>query len=213
VYVALGGTRLDRGRGHPDGASVRCGLYKRDPKKPFFRDIKDGSSITITLSGIRMNQAVRPNERTGLMHLKYMMSDLDACGIDSTGRNLFVSVDPEDPLKESVTSGSGRFGWLDGAEGHGSAKAEVLGDGSVTLTFSVPYALLRHTRDPEQRTAPGTFFEPQHFHVEMELMPAATPLTPNGFRTTFGPCQVCPPRTTSTATPCRPVLCGGGALG
>jgi hypothetical protein len=172
VYVALGGTRLDKGRGDPGGAVIRCGLYKKDAKQPFFRDIKDGGAITITVSGIHMNKPAAPKHETGLVHLKYMKSDLDACGIDSTGRNLFVTVDPEDPLKEAVTPGSGRFGWLDGAEGHGSAKGEVQADGSITLTFSIPYGLLRHTKDPELRTSPGTFFEPQHFHVEMELVPA-----------------------------------------
>lgn len=172
AYIALGGTRLDRGRGHPKSAFVRCGLYKLDSSKPFFEGIADDATITVAMSGIRMNQPAEPLVPSGLMHLKYMTSDLAACGIDSTGRNLFVTVDPEDPIKVTVVDGSGRFGWLDGAEGHGSAKGEVQADGSITITFSFPYALLRHTKDPEQRTTPGSFFEPQHFHIEMELMPA-----------------------------------------
>ncbi len=171
LYVALGGTRVDRAQGDPRGASVRCGLYKLDSGKPFFTDIADEGVITITLAGIRMNQPAEPRVRSGLMHLKYMTKDLDACGIDSTGRNLFVTVDPEDPLKPTVTEGSGKFGWLDGAPGHGEAQGVVEEDGSVTLTFEFPYSILRHTRDPEQRTTPGSFFEPQHFHVEMELLP------------------------------------------
>ena len=47
VFVALGGSRLERGAGHPDGAIVRVGLFKTDRDLLFFEDIANGSSVEI----------------------------------------------------------------------------------------------------------------------------------------------------------------------
>src|SRR6185295_4914778 len=45
-YVALGGTRLDKGCGDPHGAILRVGLYKSDTKQLFFDGIREGGQIT-----------------------------------------------------------------------------------------------------------------------------------------------------------------------
>jgi len=45
-------------------------------------------------------------------------------------------------------------------------------DGAITMQARIPYELFRHVRDPWLRVQPGTFFEPQHFHVEFESLPA-----------------------------------------
>src|SRR5262245_10679289 len=57
-YVALGGTRLDKGCGDPHGAILRVGLYKVDPNQLFFEGIKEGGWVTITLDRVYMNQPV-----------------------------------------------------------------------------------------------------------------------------------------------------------
>jgi hypothetical protein len=171
-YVALGGTRLDKGCGDPHGAILRVGLYKADTKQPFFEGIKEGGLITITLDHVYMNQPVEARPRTGLMHERYMLSDLTACGLDGNARNLIVTADPEDAVKSRVQLESTNLGGLDGGAEHGKVEAKVEEDGSVTMTVSFPYPLLRHVKDPYQRTKPGAFFEPQHFHVEMEVVSA-----------------------------------------
>jgi hypothetical protein len=176
AYVALGGTRLERGLAHPDGAIVRMGLYKTDPARLFFENIAENAEITVTLSNLAMSRPAAADPKTGLIHLRYMLSDLAACGIDSTGRNLLATADPEDPLKATTTPESVRLGALDGVdrpgERHGSVTAIVQQDGTSTVVFRIPYTLLRHIRDPYQRTNPGGFFEPQHFHVEIEFLPS-----------------------------------------
>lgn len=173
-YVALGGTRLNKGLGHPDGAGVLVGLYKLDAKKPFFADIAENATITMKLDHVFMNQPVVPRPQTVLMHLRYMMEDLQACGLSGNARNLFNTADPEDPIKDRTLGASARLGCLDGkGDDHGSVDAKTEADGSVTLTIKFPYPLLRHTEDPYKRTKPGGFFEPNHFHIEIELLPKA----------------------------------------
>jgi hypothetical protein len=175
AYAALGGSRLDKGLGHPLGAIVRVGLYKADSARLFFEDIAEGSRVRIRVSGIAMDHAAFPRERTGLMHLKYSLSDLTSCGLDGNARNLFNSVDRDDPIGQTVQADSARWGVLDGkGEDHGMFIGRVEDDGSVTLECEFPYPLLRHIKDPYQRSKPGAFFEPNHFHLEMELLPAGT---------------------------------------
>jgi hypothetical protein len=171
-FVALGGTRVDKGAGHPEGAVVRVGLYKTDPKKPFFEGLADGGAITIRIDGVYMNQPATPRPKTGLMHLRYMLGDLANCGISPDGRNLYITASPDDKVLGVVAKDSARPGALDGVgPEHGSVTAETGADGSISATFRFPYALLRHIKDPSQRTAPGGFFEPSHFHCEVELVP------------------------------------------
>jgi hypothetical protein len=171
-YASLGGTRVDKGCGHPDGAVIRVGLYKVDARRPFFESMADGGTLTIRLEGVFMNQPAVPRPKTGFMHLRYMMSDLANCGISPDGRNLYITASPEDRVLKIVAKDSARPGALDGGGAdHGSVIAEQNADGSSTITFHVPYALLRHLKDPSQRVAPGGFFEPQHFHCEIEFLP------------------------------------------
>jgi hypothetical protein len=172
-YVALGGTRLNKGLGDAHGAGVLVGLYKADPKKPFFENIAENGVISITLDHVYMNQPAEPHPKTVLMHVRYMLEDLQACGISGNGRNLINTADPEDAIKERTNGASARFGALDGkGDEHGKVETKVEADGSITMTVKFPYPLLRHTEDPYKRTNPGGFFEPNHFHVEVELVPA-----------------------------------------
>jgi hypothetical protein len=183
VYVALGGTRVDRGLGHPDGAAVRVGLYKREVRRPFFDTIADDAQVTITLENIHMNQPVIPRPVTGLMHLQYMLSDLTSCGLGEDARNLYNTADAADPLLRTVLESSVRPGSLTGGgPGRGTITTSVADDGAVTITWKFPYGLLRHLQDPYQRDTPGGFFEPQHFHVELELVSAASPTLPPDIR-------------------------------
>jgi hypothetical protein len=170
-YVALGGTRLDKGGGHPDGAVVRVGLYKADASKPFFEDLADSGAIIIRLEGVRMNQPAGPHCGTGLMHVRYSLDDLASCGISPEGRNLYITESKDDRVLKLVAADSARPGALDGGAGHGSVAVERHDDGTLSLEFKVPYALLRHVKDPSRREVPGGFFEPQHFHCEFELLP------------------------------------------
>ena len=145
----------------------------------FFENIAENADITVTLGNLKMSRSAEAQAKTGLIHLRYMLSDLASCGIDSSGRNLLVTADPQDPLKESYGPESTRLGGLDGqdkpGERHGSVTEVVNADGTSTVTFRIPYTLLRHIKDPYQRTTPGGFFEPQHFHVEIEFLPTDPP--------------------------------------
>ncbi len=180
-YVAMGGTRLDKGFGDPHGAIVRVGLYKKDARLPFFEDIAEGGSITIRIDHVRMNQAVEAHTTSALMHERYSLTDLTSCGLDANARNLIITADPQDPIRARIQTESVRPGGLDGGPEHGKATATIEPDGSATITYTIPYALLRHIRDPNLRTKPGAFFEPQHFHVEMELVAAVQrPAAPPG---------------------------------
>ncbi|QYU67071.1 hypothetical protein J4558_19240 [Leptolyngbya sp. 15MV] len=170
---------------------VRVGLYKQDASKPFFADLADIpgglARVRIVARGVATTLPAieRPPGRgaTALVHLRYNLEDLAACGLDANARNQFLTGDPEDPLKASVTPDSALWGSLDGSRPeHGSASAVREADGTLTLTWELPYVLLRHLRDPYQRTTPGGFFEPPHFHVELEVVPIdvaeATPESP-----------------------------------
>jgi hypothetical protein len=174
AYIALGGTRVDKGMGHPDGATLRVGLYKQDFRRPFFEKIADDAQVTMTLHKVFMNQPVVARPSTGLMHIQYMLSDLARCGLGDDARNLFNTADAADPLLATVLPNSARPGVLaGGGVGRGTITSQVENDGSVTVTWTFPYGLLRHLQDPYQRDTPGGFFEPQHFHVEIEVVPLA----------------------------------------
>lgn len=185
AYVALGGSRFEKGQGDPKGQLLRVGLYKRDPNVLFFNDLADvpggQARIVITLKGVFLNQPAvesrgEHGKGTALAHLKYSIADLTGCGLDATARNQYLTADPDDPVKQVIEQGSGRWGSLDcGAEASGEKRgcATVTNepDGSLTVRWEIPYLLLRHMRDPYERTVPGGFFEPPHFHVEIEVVP------------------------------------------
>ncbi len=173
-FVALGGTRLDKGVGHPKGAIVRVGFYKVDVRRPFFKDIAAGSNITVTLTNVKFNQDVMAMRHTVLQHLKYTDGDIAACGLDRKYANCFNTRSDDDMMGQLVDGDDTRIGALDGSEeSDGLADVESDAD-TVSLRAEIPYALLRHIQDPWQLTVPGTFMEPYHFHVEFEALPYQT---------------------------------------
>ncbi len=172
-YVALGGTRIETGAGHPDGLVVRLGLTKIDNTKELFKDIDPGTSVTMIVQGIRLNKPIKAHEGTGLVHLKYALGDLEACSLPGTARNQYLMVDPDDTLGGRVSKGvNATPGGLDGGQGHGDVQVEIDDDHqTVKMTVRVPYAMFRHLQDPWESDLPGTFFEPIHLHAEVELIP------------------------------------------
>ncbi len=172
VFAALGGTRLDKGAGNPAGALVRTGFYRTDATKPFFEDIKPGASVTIVMTNVLFNRAAVARPETALQHLKYMPEDAAVCGLGDTGLDQYNTASTTDTLHGKITVANARLGVLDGSSaGSGSVKFAQADSGEITMTAVIPYALFRHVRDPWQRTNPGTFFEPTHFHVEVEVLP------------------------------------------
>jgi hypothetical protein len=171
-YVGLGGTRVDRGAGHPLGAVARVGLYKRDTGKLLFEDLADGAMITVKVTNVHFNQSVVPRPKTVIQHVKYLKGDIDACGLGTDAMDQFNTFDPKETLNGKAVEPNVRPGILDG---HDPAMATVTvkreEDGSVSLTAVFAYQLLRHIRDPWLRTTPGGFFEPNHFHIEFEVVP------------------------------------------
>ncbi len=183
-YVGLGGTRLERAAMHPKGAIIRVGLYKMDATKPFFEGLVDEDPVlTLRLTGVTMNQGVTPRPQTTLMHLRYTADDLVACGLGGASATLLLTADPTDTVRGKVTPDNGILGALDGSSpDKGRVTLTRHDDGSVDMEASIPYALLRHIKDPWRRTVPGTFLEPTHFHLEFEVIPdwvaAAAPGVP-----------------------------------
>ncbi len=172
-YVALGGTRLERGAMHPKGALIRVGLYKVDASREFFDGLVDEDPvITVRLTGVTMNQGVTPRPQTTLMHLRYTADDLVACGLGGASAALILTVDPSDTVRGKVTPDNGVLGALDGSSPEKGAVTFVRhDDGTVDMEARIPYGLLRHIKDPWKRTVPGTFLEPTHFHFEFEVIP------------------------------------------
>lgn len=172
MFVAIGGTRLDKGAGHPDGAIVRVGFYKSDVTRPFFRNLANDATITVEVKGVKFNQPVLPHERTAMQHLKYTLADVAACGLDETAMDQYNTTVPEDTMFGKITPENARPGGLDGkSKGSGSVTLKREEDGTISMHAEIPYALFRHCRDPWLRTAPGSFFEPYHFHIEFEVLP------------------------------------------
>lgn len=174
-YVAVGGTRLSKGAGHPRGAIVRVGFYKLENAKPFFDGITRGSRFTVELNGVRFNQPVAPQLDTLVQHLKYAAEDLEACELPGDAREQFNLVSRVDTMNGRTQPGiDTRMGGLDGGDdSFGEAEVRVAEDDaaevSMSLTFSYP--ALRNIRDPWRSDLPGTFLEPYHFHVEFEVLP------------------------------------------
>ncbi len=180
-FVAVGGTRLTKGAGHPRGAVVRVGFYKHDKGRPFFSNITKDTAFEVTLGGVRFNQPVDVYADSILMHLKYDRGDMNACGIPGDAREQFNLASPHETLNDRTRPGiDARLGAFDGSEGAlGSADLRVEEDGSVTMVLRFKYPALRNIRDPWKSDLPGTFLEPIHFHVEFEALPAGVrPLDP-----------------------------------
>lgn len=174
-FVALGGTRLDKQAGDPNGAILRVGLYKIDPTGPFFEGLENDAPIEIVVSNIVFDKPARARPITGVQHIKYLPSDLEACGLGGKAFELYNTVSPTDTLNGNITPDNGRLGVLDPAllPEHKGTEFTVRQepDGSFTLLARIPYSLLRHINDPWKLSKPGTFTEPQHFHLEFEAIP------------------------------------------
>lgn len=171
-FVAVGGTRLDKGAGHPDGTILRVGFYKVDPDRLLFEDIAPDASITIELSGIAFNRPGRPIPHRAIQHLQYLQAQAAACGLGDAALDQFNTADARDSLRGKVTDANGRPGALDGsAPDRGRIRVRRDPDGTWAFVATIPYALFRHVRDPWLRTEPGAFLEPNHFHVEIEALP------------------------------------------
>lgn len=170
-FVALGGTRLDKGFGHPAGAIVRVGFYKADFKKPLFDEIAEDARIRVRLTGVHFNRPGTPRPETALQHLKYMKEDLEACGLGLQAMDQFNTASETDTMGGKIQPQNARMGILDGREGGGFVRVRAEEDGSISMEAEFPYRLLRHVRDPWLRETPGSFFEPNHFHIEFEVLP------------------------------------------
>ncbi len=168
-YVALGGTRLDKQAGDPDGAIVRVGFYKRDTSKPLFEGMEHNDLIRITLTNVVFDKPAIATADSGLQHLKFSQDGLAECGLAGAAFELFNTVSATDNLRGIITSSNGRLGALSNAGAAFRITHEA--DGSFTLEAEFPYELLRHVQDPWQLTKPGTFLEPLHFHIEFEAVP------------------------------------------
>jgi len=169
-FVALGGTRLDKQAGDPDGAIVRIGLYKVDAAKPMFEGVANDSTIEVVLSKIRFDKPAIVRPETGVQHVKYSPEALAECGLTGAAFELYNTVSPTDTLRGSITPENGRLGALstDGA----SFEIREGTDGTYSMVARIPYRLLRHVQDPWHMSVPGTFLEPLHFHLEYEAVPA-----------------------------------------
>jgi len=181
AYLALGGSRVDTGAGHPKGIVIRAGLTKVDSAKPFFAKIVPGSHVEIELQGVVLSEPIQYHQGTGIMHLKYAIGDLLACSLPGTARNQYLLSDPKDTLGGRVVAGvNATPGALEGiTESGGSFDITVNPDDPTMMGYivKVPYGYFRHLQDPWDSRLPGTFFEPIHLHAEAELIPVwATPL-------------------------------------
>ncbi|MEZ6244081.1 MAG: hypothetical protein R3B57_13685 [Phycisphaerales bacterium] len=175
-FVAVGGTRLTKGAGHPDGVIVRVGFYKHDATRLFFDDIAEDGRVHIQLSGIHFNHPVGARPDAVLQHLKFAKEQLEVCSLPTNAKDQYNTAGPTETLNGRITPGiDTRQGVLDGSSPeHGSVSITTADDGSLTLDCEFPYTLLRHLQDPWQSGVPGTFAEPIHFHVELEALPLET---------------------------------------
>ena len=173
AYVAIGGTRLSKGAGHPRGTLVRVGFYKVFAPSPFFANIKPGTNVDVSLSGVAFDRPANPIADTVVMHLKYNPDDLVSCGLPPGAFECFNLASEVDLLNDRVIPGTdARVGVLaKGAESGARSDAVLNEDGTMTLSASVPYAFFRNILDPWASELPGTFLEPIHFHLEVEILP------------------------------------------
>ncbi|MCA9300562.1 MAG: hypothetical protein KDA28_15935, partial [Phycisphaerales bacterium] len=168
-FVAAGGTRLDKQAGHPDGAIVRVGFYKENKEAWFFDGIAPGTDVTIVLENVRFNREGHPNVPSILQHNKYLLSDLEACGLSGDAMDQYNTWSATDDMAGKLPPEKTRLGLLGGR----TPRATVTQDetGACRLVARIPYGSLRHLQDPWTLETPGSFFEPEHFHVEFEALP------------------------------------------
>lgn len=172
TFVALGGSRLEKGAGHPDGAIVRVGVYKSDRDLLMFDDIAHGSDVVIELANVAFNQPVAADPETLVQRLRYKAEDILACGLTINQTEMFNVVSEDDNMGGAIRSEQVRYSCLGGGDANGGeARVWVADDGTVSLRAVVPYRLLRHKGDPWALEVPGSFFEPFQFDLEFEVLP------------------------------------------
>ncbi len=181
AFVAVGGTRLDKGVGHPDGIIIRVGLDKEDDQRLMFHDIAYGSFVEVELRNIAFISPGLPRPDSLLQHLKYNTDDILACGLPTDQADMYNLASLTDDLGGSIPRTRGRFGVLNAASSPDAVTRLVVEpDGSVTMRVRFAYRLLRHQSDPWRLELPGTFFEPSHLHIEFEAVPWAIGVTQFG---------------------------------
>jgi hypothetical protein len=174
AFVALGGSRLEKGAGHPAGAIVRIGLVKADPDLLMFEDIAHATEVVVELRGIYFNQPALPDPDTLIQRLRYKADDVIACGLTINQAEMFNLASHDDDMGGTILPEQARFGCLGGGDDHlGEARVGVAEDGEVSLRAVIPYRLLRHKGDPWSLELPGSFFEPFQFDLEFEVLPEA----------------------------------------
>ena len=183
VFVAAGGSRLDVGAGDPTGAVLRFGVYKADPAAPFFPAMTDGGWVLLRARGFRFASEAELRPRSIIQHVKYTDADLAACGLGREMQSLYNTANATDDLRGRMVNGqNARLGVFEltdrplelppvGSSDTPRARLAVDESGEVLIEAVFPYVLLRHSRDPWRLSAPGTFFEPYHFHLEFEAVP------------------------------------------
>ncbi len=173
-FVAVGGTRLSKGAGRPQGAIVRVGFYKAVATRPFFDAIAEDGRVRVVVSGVRFNQPAGALAETVVQHLKFAPEQLEVCSLPTDARDQYNTASPTDTLNGRIRPGEdARLGVLaGGGPGHGTTTITAEPDGSLTLVCEFPYSALRHLQDPWGSGVPGTFVEPIHFHIEFEALPA-----------------------------------------
>lgn len=171
-FVASGGVRLTKGAGHPRGAIVRVGFYKRKMMAPLFGRMNPDDVVQIVLSGVRFNQPVVPNPASPVQHLKFMPEAVRKLGLTRDAVDQFNIASDIDTLNARVVPGeSARLGALGGGPEAGAVAFSTDDAGLVTMTVTVPYRLFRHLKDPWTPGSGTSFVEPMHFHVEFEALP------------------------------------------
>lgn len=123
AFVAVGGTRLTKAAGHRSGAILRVGFYKKDTSKLFFEDIREGSSVTVTMTGIRFIMPGAPDPQTIVQHLKYTLEDVEECGLTGEAMDQYNTQCPTDTMRGKITPENARLGSLNGTPGDEPAPA------------------------------------------------------------------------------------------
>ena len=170
-FAAVGGIRVARGVQRPNSVTIRVGFVKTDPGKPLFENLADDAAITLSVSNIAFTVPGAPIPESVVQEAGYGL-DPTLCGTPGQPDAQYNTASPTDDLRGKITAENGRLGGLDGLEpGDGSVSFETKADGTITMTARIPYAMFRQVNDPWIGSKPGTFNEPNHFHIEYEAVP------------------------------------------
>jgi hypothetical protein len=195
AFVALGGTRLDTGSGDPTGLIVRVGFYKLDPGTMLLPSIAGPGAVRVSVRGVAFNQPVRVRPASLLQHMTYSEDSLERCGAPGQLADIYLTANAGDDLAGRIRDERGlRGGYFAPSEGEPPARLgslyqrstsprerdeaggfnwiRVNADGTVDLDAEFPYAAFRHVASAYEPWQPGRFAEPDHFHIEFEVVPA-----------------------------------------